>query len=94
MQEIHEYITKLRALGIVKKESSYEYEQINIFRLDDSNQASSYQQPFRVALQTYINTIQFINETDRSLLALPSDLVQIPPVIGQVIKASKSTTSD
>jgi len=50
-----------------------------LFRLDQANQISRYDQPYRVAMVYYLNMIQSINQTDRSFLELPKILTLVAP---------------
>ncbi len=45
----------------MRKQNDFEYELIDLFRLDDSDYVSNYSQPYRVSLMTYLNMILQIN---------------------------------
>ncbi|TNV87853.1 hypothetical protein FGO68_gene5771 [Halteria grandinella] len=96
LQEVHEYLTQRRGNG--RKESSssqishFEYEKIKLFRLDENNQVTEFEQPFRVAFQIFLNQIQALNETDRSTLTLPNDLLEKPPINNYQLAFKQVTT--
>jgi len=64
------------------RQNAFEYMPVDLFRLDDSEQVSNYSQPFRVAFLTYLTYVLQLNQTDRSELLIPLNLLKDAPQLG------------
>lgn len=62
-------------------QSDFEYELINLSRLDLSNHISTYSLPYRVALNSYLNDILMLNGTTKADLIMPYELLRADPTV-------------
>ncbi|TNV87907.1 hypothetical protein FGO68_gene9941 [Halteria grandinella] len=84
LQDTHDFMIQQRSKQNSKEDldqSDFEYESIDLFRLDLSNNISTYGLPFRVALNQYLNNILMLNGTGQSDLIIPYALLRADPTI-------------
>ncbi|TNV87946.1 hypothetical protein FGO68_gene6125 [Halteria grandinella] len=74
-------------------QSQFELQSVKIWRLDLSNRIFSFDQPYRVAINSYLNFIQILNMTTASDIRLSGELMRgVPPSHGTYSEIYNETT--
>jgi hypothetical protein len=75
-------------------QSAFEYENIDLYRLDEQNYVTKYQQPYRVAFFQFLNFIQQLNQTKfPDGLYLPDSLIYLSPSENRTLHIGNTTYS-
>ena len=82
-----EFMTQQRTdddAGTDRLQSLFEYEDIDLFRLEDRSVISKYQQPYRVGFMQFLNLIQMMNQTEVEELQLSDAILMNPPGVASL----------